>query len=347
MKKRLFYLDFVRTIATISILLTHYNARFLEYYMHPAMPDRAIITLFPFNIYIGAFGVALFFIISGAALMYTYQSQCSLKDFYSKRFLSIYPMFWIGYILVFLYYFYASKHLPYLSVPKPYFLVTLLGMDGYLSGILPSYYLIGEWFLGCIILIYLMFPLLRKLALSHPYLLCIGALLLYLPFTFWIQVPNFLSSKLLMVRLPEIIFGMIFVLKIKRVRFWMVIPSVLILIVNTIFKPTFPESFQTTYIGISCFLILTYVSAWFDRPFFRSVCSIISKYSYAIFLTHHVIIDELANRFPMTELVRSERYMLFFLCCFITAIASWILYHLNRKLLIAIRKIRSGGEKIA
>ena len=50
-KERLFYLDFVRAIATISIVITHFNARYL--YLNPPMPQKAVITTTVANIYIG------------------------------------------------------------------------------------------------------------------------------------------------------------------------------------------------------------------------------------------------------------------------------------------------------
>ena len=88
-KERLFYLDFVRAIATISIVLTHFNARFL--YLNPPAPEKAVITTTVANIYIGGWGVSLFFIISGAALMYVYQEKCELKTFLQKKIFKYLP----------------------------------------------------------------------------------------------------------------------------------------------------------------------------------------------------------------------------------------------------------------
>ena len=55
-RERIFYLDFVRALAVFSIFLTHFNARYLYFYMTPEMPQNAILTLNPFNIYIGISG---------------------------------------------------------------------------------------------------------------------------------------------------------------------------------------------------------------------------------------------------------------------------------------------------
>ncbi|MCI8550468.1 MAG: acyltransferase [Lachnospiraceae bacterium] len=342
-KERLFYVDFVRTFAVFLILLTHYNAHYLHYYILPERPELAIITLNPFNISTGALGVSLFFIISGAALMYVYKEKCDLKEFYTKRFLSLYPMFWIAYFTAFLYFFYKWKSVVHMDVPKGNFILTVLGMDGYLTGVLPSYYLLGEWFLGCIILMYMLFPLLRKVVLSNKWVVIIAVAAMYIPFALFEWFSNFKSSKILFVRLPELLFGMLFVLNIKKVRPWMAFCSVAVLLGNSILKPGFPTSIQTTYVGISCFLLLVYCSKWFDRGIIRAACHTVSKYSYAIFLTHHVIVDELALKFSMEELTRSGRYLLFILYVCLTGVAAWLLYHLHGRLVSWVRNARNSG----
>ena len=106
-KERIFYLDFIRAIATISILLTHFNAIYI--FGYPNQIDKLVITGSVFGLYIGDFGVSLFFIISGAALMFVYGEKIDLKKFYINRFKALYPMFWLAYAIVFLYFFY----LPY------------------------------------------------------------------------------------------------------------------------------------------------------------------------------------------------------------------------------------------
>ena len=64
-RERIFYLDFVRAVATISIIFTHYNALFI-YNTSIPMPQKAILTMTVGNVYIGSWGVSLFLIISGA-----------------------------------------------------------------------------------------------------------------------------------------------------------------------------------------------------------------------------------------------------------------------------------------
>ena len=47
-----------------------------------------------------------FLIISGAALMYVYENELDVLKFWKKRFINIYPMFWIAYIFAMLFNFY-------------------------------------------------------------------------------------------------------------------------------------------------------------------------------------------------------------------------------------------------
>ena len=97
-KERLFYLDFIRAIAAVSIVITHFNARYSAHI--PEIKGRMIGLEKIGNIGSGEWGVSLFFIISGAALMYVYEKENDWKRFYQKRFMSIYPMFWMAYSAV-------------------------------------------------------------------------------------------------------------------------------------------------------------------------------------------------------------------------------------------------------
>ena len=107
----------------------------------------------------GAVGVYLFYMISGNGLYSKYGNEIDYKKFFKNRFFRIYPSFWLCYSLVFLFNFWSNKSFP--EIPCQRFLLTILGMDGYFSYRVPTFYLIGEWFLGSIILLYLLFPLVR------------------------------------------------------------------------------------------------------------------------------------------------------------------------------------------
>lgn len=113
--------------------------------------------------------------------MYTYNEHFSIKEFFKKRVISLYPMFWIAYFNAFLYFFYINGSINH-SVPKESLILTMLGMDGYLLYKIPNFYILGEWFLGCIILIYILFPILRKFIIEKPKILLIFVSIFYIVF---------------------------------------------------------------------------------------------------------------------------------------------------------------------
>lgn len=106
--------------------------------------------------------VTSFFSISGAVLFYNYSKVKSLKIFYFKRWKSIFPSFYICYIYFFLKNVFKYQTLFY-NGHWSRLLLSVIGLDGYLGQIFKTYHLNGEWFLGAIIIIYIIYPLLSWL----------------------------------------------------------------------------------------------------------------------------------------------------------------------------------------
>lgn len=343
MKKRVFGLDFIRAIATILIVITHFNARYI-WIGTPEAYNKMIIGAQTFNIYIGALGVSLFFVISGAALMMTYENNFELKTFLKKRFLTIYPMFWIAYFVAFLHQFYRYRCINQ-SIPKINIILSVLGMDGYLSNFkVPTFYLLGEWFLGFIIIVYILFPILRWGVLKHPVLMGIVAVILY-GGTIYFYKLEYPSSIILFIRLPEILFGMYFQKYFKRVDMKVAIMSSIVLIINTIFAPQISSDIQTTYIGISAFLVLYYISNYFENQrWLTCLCKVVCKYSYAVFLIHHYIIAYLMEMYDLNNITVLESWILFVLICCLVALFSYLLYFLNQRVMEVVYLMKDRKE---
>lgn len=327
-KERIFYLDSIRAIATISILLTHFNAIYI--FSYPDQIDKVVLTGRVFGIYIGDFGVSLFFIISGAALMYVYGEKLDLKKFYLKRFKSIFPMFWLAYILAFLYFFYINKAIP-AGIPQKNILLSVVGFDGYLNSLgvhIPNFYILGEWFLGAIVLLYLLFPVLRWGVKKHPIICAVCVGILYLIGAV-LYNGNLTKSCIIVNRVPEMIFGMYFIEYIKKVDIKLSILAIGICIINTFANVPFNSTIQTTYVGISAFLLLVYLSKYIKNFFMIGICEVISKYSYAIFLVHHVIIQEVTKSYDMAKISRCDSYVLFILCSIIIILFAKMLFNID------------------
>lgn len=338
-KERLFYLDFVRTVAVISIVTTHFNARYL--YLDPPLPEKAVITTTVSNIYLGDWGVALFFIISGAALMYVYGEKCVIKQFYKKRFLSIYPMFWIAYIVAFWGLSYMNKSILGGGVPKFNFIFTILGFDGLLCENIPTFYVLGEWFLGAIILMYILFPVLRKMVNNRPIITIVGIHMIYFYIVFFYHL-SFNPAKLIFTRLPEIVFGMYFVKWRKKVDWKVALTALIVLVLNGVLKPGWSDIMQTTYVGIASFLVLVYLSYFMENRWCQWGAAIISKYSYAIFLVHHVIIGCMMATFDLTTITRLHSYLLFMTISIVIGFMAFLLYHFHSYLMRQLSLVMRG-----
>ena len=152
-QKRLFYLDVIRAVCAVMIVVYHF----------PLAISQPVDYFHSFaNGSFGMIAVYCFFMVSGAALMYRYQNEgkLNLKQFYKKRFFSIYPLFWIAYVMAFFWVFWQLKEV-YRIIPTKAIFWSVIGMDGWLAHLVPTFYMVGEWFLGSIIILYALFPLIR------------------------------------------------------------------------------------------------------------------------------------------------------------------------------------------
>lgn len=326
-KERIFYLDFIRAIATIGIILTHYNALFV-YNTSIPMPEKAVITLSVGNIYIGGWGVSLFLIISGASLMYVYENHFDNKAFLKKRLINIFPMFWIAYVGALLFNFYSYGAID-TSIGKWRFIFSVLGIDSFLGNFaIPSFYLVGEWFLAYILMVYILFPILRKGVMDYPIVLAVIAGIMYV-----ISIVFLGKDVTLFARLPEFLFGMYFMKYIKKINWKIALISFVVVLLNSVIKPDINYIFQYTYIGVASYLILVYCSKFFDFGICRKICSVICKYSYPCFIIHHYLIFKMVSKFDLNQITVGQSYLLFCCCVVMIAVFSYLLLHINDKIM--------------
>lgn len=333
-RPRLFYLDFIRALAAILIVITHFN--------NPFMLPHPIFMYEPFGIYVGGLGVSLFLIISGAALMYNHgeAEKLNLKSFYWKRFKTLYPMFWIAFIVANAFLFLRARGNPYPGVPKKNIIFSMLGIDGMVANTsIPTFYTLGEWFLGFIVIFYIVFPLLRWGVRNHPIPSLVIILVLYIA-TLLIDfsLDGLPKSILLTTRLPELAFGMYFTQYIKKIPWPMALASLVFLVVQEI-HPFLVDDLGTTFVGIAAFMLLVYTSRFVDYQPVRVPVKSISRYSYPIFLVHHVVIIQIFNLINPTSLSASAAYLLFFADFTIIMVFSVILYRVNKSTLAYIRSM--------
>lgn len=279
-KQRIYYLDLIKIIAAAAVFICHFT-RNLEInqvgYTLKILPD------YVFNVYLGSFGVSLFFIISGAALMYVYDEELELFSYYKKRFMGIYPMFWIAFLAAFSISLFRTRSISP-DVPKWKVIYSILGIDGNALWWGNNYYQIGEWFLGVIICLYIIFPLLRWCMKKSLVMTCIGVIGTYIACVLWFHTTLPLDCFFL-ARVPEMMFGMIFIRYIRKVgKVHLVVSLIAVAVVSVLPHEMINPTVATTLVGIGAFSILTWIFQHVPTSgLMKRMALVCGKYCYAFF----------------------------------------------------------------
>ncbi len=306
--------DVIRAVSALAIVLSHYSYTFYEYAIRESGPEFLGFK----NGDMGGIFVDIFFMLSGAALLYNHESFNSFKEvllFYKKRWLSIFPAFYIAWTIM-----YVINSLRvgswFWGGPRKLFLLSFIGMDGYFLHLGMNYYNLGEWFLGAIILLYLLYPLLlflwnkckipstvliififlfnlrRHYFSSAPDTNIFIVLIKYYNshivisdnMCLWTCIMNFWAGFILVSSfLP-------FAKKLSR-KSSLILSLVLILIIAQFFLFPLPFNKQEscTILAVLVYMLLTLLSGSLTVPVpVEKTVRIISRYSYGIFLVHHV-----------------------------------------------------------
>lgn len=284
--ERLYGSDFVRICCAIGIICFHYSS-------HSACERKILYTFAN-----GGWGnvlVSVFFALSGGMLFYNYGEIKSLKIYLYKRWKSIFPPFYVAFAYFYIRqvcdsgtYFYGG------SAKK--ILLSLIGMDGYFAYKSPNYYLIGEWFLGAIIMMYIVYPFLLW-CIKHIEIqfACIMSVLLV-----WVVYYNCFEihpARNLITCIFSFYIGMVIFKHIKYINNkWVIISSVFTFLIF-FFVPINIDNIILERIFSFAIIILLYnlgrkISC---KIIFKNIIKEISKISYSIFLLQHMIIGDVLS----------------------------------------------------
>ncbi len=294
---RAVWLDFIRVFACFCIIVVHFNASVSGWNIYGGFVlSNSLTPNWYLGAYLGDIGSSLFFMVSGASLMIS-NDKTTLKDFYLKRFLGIYPMLWIAYTAVTLLSFILNRAYPMSKLSLLIF--SFAGLDGYFGvlGLIDgSFFLVGEWFLGCIILIYLVWPLLREGLNRAPILTWIVSLALLLYY-------SGRNSIMFPARFAEVLFGMTVVkYKLNEKSVYLLSgTAVCALIVYLLMRRGNANNFLWTvaFCGF-LFAALLVLSCLIHNEKIKSFLVWFGGLSYPIFLLHHWIINKLVQNFDLT-----------------------------------------------
>ncbi len=305
--KKIRSFDFIRAVCTIGIVLFHYSYNYIEY----GIGGNHIFFAKYSNGDWGGLFVAMFFMLSGALLYYNYGEKISVRMFYLKRWLSIFPMFYLAW---FFGYLAKVKELGswLWAGPRRVFIYTILGIDGYLlnPGVNINYYTLGEWFLGAILMLYLLFPVLRLIFIPNKRTGCIlryaFTAVLFVLYTGNLYYDWFAISdgKNMLTCVMDFWIGML-LMEYGKDRFsdFKVTAVAAVLALVLMFAPLgMKEVMVSTLVGACLMTVFMNLGerAMALRPV-NVVASYISKWSFGIFLVHHVILYAFMKQFSGTE----------------------------------------------
>jgi peptidoglycan/LPS O-acetylase OafA/YrhL len=278
--------DFTRAVCTLGIVAYHYCASLEEGTFRPFYEYK--------NGNWGGALVAVFFLLSGASLSYRYEDCLNtgreIRQYFAKRWLSIFPMYYLAYG------FFEIRNM--ISYGDPFFrgnpvryLYTLLGMDGYLANRTTTYYILGEWFTGAILILYLIFPALLW-CFKKSTLMTTGMVILFYLVFLDKPIINAIPYCSVTSCLLSFFLGMLFVkYRKKLLKPWFVIfcTAGIFLLLNIPLEVS--EDPVNHLMGVCLFGVLTgFGTLCMKYRIPEKVFGELSRISYAIFLMHHVTI---------------------------------------------------------
>lgn len=288
-KERIRSFDFVRAACTLGIVLNHFaiesHSEGLQRYLYefPSGGGSLGYTL-----------VTVFFLISGCLLYLNHREVPDVSAFYAKRWLSIYPSFYLAYLPALALYrltnpsFFSDRRLHQL-------VFTLIGFDGYLAGRFRTWYILGEWFLGAIIICYLVYPLLSKAIERSETGTLVVVSALFLMTMRW----NMLGQHAF--RNPfSCVFSFLVGMLICRHRLYESRPLALgglaVFLLFYVCPLSVPENIEYHVCGIALFFALNALgghamrSSWMAKAIDQ-----VARLSYEVFLVHHLTIIALVR----------------------------------------------------
>ena len=299
MERRIQELDALRVLAMLFVVTYHFGCEYAA----------AGIPFFNFfcttaNYDFGNVAVTLFIVLSGGLLYRKYgtvdgvlSNRESLKGFYLKRVKAIYPPFWILSLYIPLS---MIRHL--LAEDSPFFmgnpfklLLTVVGFDGYVQMFgIKTYVFCGDWFVGAIVLLYLLFPLLAWCYRKCPLVSLLALAVLYgLQYLIPSEHDDVFSILPVTIAL-KFCLGFFLVGNLERLRNLRVaVPAIVVFLGLTFVN--IPGRLNTDCLGsiaaLSLFAVVFYAAPWLLR--YRAVSAPVQRLallSYCVFLVQHVAI---------------------------------------------------------
>ncbi len=350
--------DLIRAVSAIWIVLFHYSYSFVQY----GVGGSHIYVMMYANGTWGAVFVSLFFMLSGAALYYNWGSRMTsfkgkggVFDFYIKRWLAIFPMFYIAWFIFYLMKAISFGRLWNWGGAYRKLILTFLGVDGYFMYRELNYYTVGEWFLGAIIMLYALYPLLQWCMNKIPVISTMIIVLLFglnvgrryipffAPYNAWVMISDNIN---IITCLMSFWIGMLLIKADRKlIGKAVLIPAVIAGIILLIIPLPVSTLILSPLMALCFYIVLSNISVWLDHKrgewnlkLYDSVVGFFSRYSFAIFLVHHVTLEKSMSFFAGKSFNYPLSILYFLLNLAVISLMAVVLTKVTDMLIGCIRK---------
>ena len=328
MKKKIIEIDFIKTISAFGIISFHFACHIKS--------EKKFFFMSRGTTY-GFLFVNIFWIVSGALHFYNNSEIKSLKYFYFKKFKALAPSFYI--IYTYQYFKNVFKKGKFFFSPVcPFNLIySLFLIDGYLLhfDIKTIYLSIGEWFLGALVIIYFIYPIILY---GFKNLFIQTVLIDIFFFSFLFHGDYFVLHDVNIILCITLFFlGMIIIKYINLNNILILIISLFIMLIYYYVDISIKKRFLIEVLYSPFFFcILFWIGKYIMKiKILNIIISKISLISYQFFLLQHLIIYKIVYYFPEVSSMIAY-FCILFLCIITTIFFSYLLNWLSNKLIKSI-----------
>jgi len=338
-REQIFFSYGIRLISFFAVVLFHFNMAIVQFH-----PDSMLLGKLSYlNQTVGDIAISLFIITSGFSLEMSTRGQFELRKYFAKRIISIYPAFWVCYLLVGAFLFLTSGHL---TGDNHHWklLLSITGLDGFFLYKMQNYYLVGEWYTGYMLLTYLLFPFLLigmrfNMAMTAVSVLAIFAVL-YFNYNKFFDV--YINCNPLM-RLPDFMFGMIYskyIYSNRKSFYTSGITGALILVCLVTMFQSLPSQVYMLIFGCCIYSVLAVIFDLFKNvtPLTKNT-SHLAGLTFIAFLLHHQIIYFLFGKLDYSVMTDIEAWYFFFVICFLSLALASLLKPIIGRVEQAMKKV--------
>ncbi|RHA14250.1 acyltransferase [Megasphaera sp. AM44-1BH] len=283
-KQRIYAFDFIKAASALGIICFHFGCHAQNLNWLVSLPN-----------YTGSWGsvlVAVFFLTSGALLYLHHNKIDSVWRFYKRRWIAIFPAFYLAYLFIFLESPILHNATIALRHPIKYYFFTFIGMDGYLFAWLQfhTFYILGEWFLGAIIIAYLTYPVLLGIINKSEFFSSMIIVTLFVATYTWNMFSQDPFRNVFSV-IFSFYLGMLIMKHQIFLREWISIVSLVFLLLLLFIPAQRDSTISAQADGLLLFFVFYSIGSKITtNSILKKIIVWLSNISYEIFLLQHVVI---------------------------------------------------------